>query len=397
MRTVRLGDIAESLPCSYGEEPINNEPTFDVVKVSNVSPHGQLCGEFELRSFRSTQIPDLLVREGELLVVKSSGSKANILSGKTAICSTDCAGRIVASNFLLRLRVDKSVALPRFIWYVLNSGRSKAFVKTIVGASTYPNLKWSLYSSHPVPLPPLSEQRRIAEILDKADALLAKRRAALAQLGTVTPSLFLDMFGDPATNPKGWPVCQLQEVVKAGTIITYGIVQAGEECPGGVPYIRTGDIVNGEIVRDGLRHTDPAIAAKFTRSRVQSGDIVMSIRATVGTTALVPSDLDGANLTQGTAKIAPGGQVEGPYLLHLLRAPGTQHWISRQIKGVTFREITLGRLRELPVMVPPIECQRDFARWVEAVDGVKSCERSSLADIQALVASLKYRAFRGEL
>ena len=57
-----------------------------------------------------------------------------------------------------------------------------------------------------LPLPPLPEQRRIAEILDKADALRAKRRAALAQLDTLTQSIFLDMFGDPATNPKGWPV-----------------------------------------------------------------------------------------------------------------------------------------------------------------------------------------------
>src|SRR5208283_2432317 len=138
-----------------------------------------------------------------------------------------------------------------------------------------------------------------------------------------------------------WPEAALQEVVKAGTIITYGIVQAGEEFSGGVPYIRTGDIVDGEIVRDGLRHTDPTLADRFTRSRVQPGEIVMSIRATVGTTALVPLDLDGANLTQGTARIAPGEHVDGFYLLHLLRAPGTQHWISRQIKGATFREITL--------------------------------------------------------
>ncbi len=65
-----------------------------------------------------------------------------------------------------------------------------------------------------IPLPPLPEQRRIAEILDKADALRAKRRAALAQLDTLTQSIFLDMFGDPATNPKGWPTVALADVAK---------------------------------------------------------------------------------------------------------------------------------------------------------------------------------------
>src|SRR5439155_10326718 len=134
------------------------------------------------------------------------------------------------------------------------------------------------------------------------------------------------------------------------------------------PYIRTGDIVEGEIVLDGLRHTDPQIAARFSRSRVETGDIVMSIRATVGTTALVPEELHGANLTQGTARIAPGQSVEQCYLLSYLRTAGTQHWIGRQVKGATFREITLARLRELPVSVPPIEVQRDFTRRFTAVD-----------------------------
>ena len=91
----------------------------------------------------------------------------------------------------------------------------------------------------------------------------------------------------------------------------------------------------------------------------------MSIRATVGTTALVPKILDGSNLTQGTARIAPGEKVTSEYLLHFLRSPKTQNWIKRQVKGATFREITLTRLRELPVVIPPISIQRDFSKKVK--------------------------------
>ena len=158
------------------------------------------------------------------------------------------------------------------------------------------------------------------------------------------------MFGDPVANPNVWDIRQLREVVREGTIVTYGIVQAGEEFPGCVPYIRTGDIVDGVIKQNGLRHTDPEIAAKFGRSRVEAGDIVISIRATVGTTALVPPELEGANLTQGTAKITAGKSIDRIYLLHFPRTAGTQNWISRHVKGATFREITLTRLRELPVL-----------------------------------------------
>ena len=116
MKTVRLGEIAESLPCDYGDDPAQGVPSYEVVKVSNVNGEGQFHGDFEKRQFRADQLANLLVKEGELLVVKSSGSKANILSGKTAICGSDRAGRIVASNFLLRLRVDETAAIPRFLW-----------------------------------------------------------------------------------------------------------------------------------------------------------------------------------------------------------------------------------------------------------------------------------------
>jgi len=248
-----------------------------------------------------------------------------------------------------------------------------------------------------IPVPPLEEQRRIAAILDQAETLRTQRHQALAHLDTLTQSLFLDMFGDPQANPMSWPTRELQEVVKPGAIVTYGIVQAGDELPGGVPYIRTGDLVNGSIRLTELRHTDPELAAKFSRSRVETNEIVMSIRATVGTTALVPAELDGANLTQGTARIAPGEDMHFNYLLYFLRSDSTQHWIDRQVKGATFREITLGRLRELPVLVPPLSLQQTFATRIQAIEALKATHRTALAELDALFASLQQRAFAGEL
>ena len=299
----------------------------------------------------------------------------------------------VTGNAMALDDLDESRVSAEYLVYALRNGS----LAQAISGTAQPQITRQSLTAISITLPPLAEQRRIAEVLDRAEALRAKRRAALAQLDSLTQSLFLDIFGDPATNQKGWPVRQLQEVVKEGTIVTYGIVQAGEEFRGGVPYIRTGDIVDGEIVAAGLRHTDPTIAAKFRRSRVEAGDIVMSIRATVGTTALVPPELDGANLTQGTGKISPGEKTDRLFLLNFLRTSGTQHWISLQIKGATFREITLTRLRELPVAVPPIELQREFARRVTAVEKLKTAQRASLAELDALFATLQHRAFRGEL
>jgi type I restriction enzyme S subunit len=246
-------------------------------------------------------------------------------------------------------------------------------------------------------LPPIEEQRRIAAVLGAADALRAKRREALAQLDTLTQVIFVNMFGNAAAGARDWPTLELSEVVAEDTTVTYGIVQAGEEYEGGVPYIRTGDIVDGAIRTEALRHTDPQIAARFPRSRVRSGEIVISIRATVGTTARVPPELEGANLTQGTARISPGEAVTAAFLLEHLRSHSTQQWLQRQVKGATFREITLKRLRELPVRVPPLGLQQEFQIRSRAVSDQRLVGRRGLDHLESLFASLQQRAFRGEL
>lgn len=339
------------------------------------------------------------VDPGDLGSTKFSFTESHVLYGKlrpylakiaapdfAGICSTDIVpvlpGPLIDRRFLLHfLRQPTMIALA--------SARS-------VGINL-PRLSPSVLEAFPIPLPPLPEQRRIAAILDQADALRTKRQAALSQLDTVTQSIFLDIFGDPESNPKGWEVVPLAGAVRAGTIVTYGIVQAGDEYEDGVPYIRTGDIVKGEIATTQLRRTAPDIAARFARSRVEVGDIVMSIRATVGTTALVPPSIAGANLTQGTARIAPSETVQRQYLLHMLRTPGIQNWIQRQVKGATFREITLSRLRELPVSVPPVAEQQAFGFRCDAVEDLKRLQRESALQNDELFAALRHRAFQGEL
>ena len=244
-----------------------------------------------------------------------------------------------------------------------------------------------------IPLPPLPEQRRIASILDGVDSLRGVRRRALHQLDLLPGEMFDGLFGVGVSN---FPIQDLGDVVAEGTSVTYGIVQAGPETPGGVPYIRTGDLVDGEIRAQGLRLTSPEIARRFPRSTVRKGEIVMSIRATVGTTALVPAELDGANLTQGTARIAPGPEVDAVYLLGFLRSRQAQAWIAAQVKGATFREITLGRLRELPVLVPQRDLQQRFVRAFDLVQSAKFAHQSHLAKLDELFAALQYHAFRGE-
>ena len=258
--------------------------------------------------------------------------------------------------------------------------------------ATIPHVDKARLEAIEFPAMPLSEQRRIVVILDKADAIRRKCRWVLGLADDFTVSLFQKMFGN-----SDWPTRTLADVVASDTSVTYGIVQAGPEVEGGTPYIRTGDIKNGKILVEGLRHTSPDIASKFNRSRVKAGDIVMSIRATVGTTAVVPPELEGANLTQGTARIAPGEHVTSAYLLSYLRSQQAQEWIEGQVKGATFREITLSRLRELPVPTPPITMQQEYCKLYHKAQGLASKMAADLSKSTELNLSLSQRAFSGAL
>ncbi len=246
-----------------------------------------------------------------------------------------------------------------------------------------------------IPLPPLPEQKRIAAILDKTDAIRRKRQQAIQLADDFLRAVFLDMFGDPVTNPKGWETFTLADVVRKDSIITYGIVQAGEHVDGGVPYIRTGDFKDGRLVRSGYARTSTDIASKFKRSEVAPGDIVYCIRASVGSADVVPEFLAGANLTQGTAKISPAHDMKAEFLVELLRSAGFRSWIDKNSKGATFKEITLARLREAPVFKPPMFEQETFIR-IKKIVMERLAGKFQEADVP-LFESLSQKAFSGQL
>jgi len=392
MRQVALQDVADINPSL--DAALADDEAVPFLPMSAIDAEVVDAVDADTRPFREVRKGYTPFIADDVLVAKITPCFEN---GKIAQAKPTRRVGFGSTEFHV-IRTHRSELDPRYLVYFLRQERiRKDGARKMTGSAGQRRVPEHFLANLKVPLPPLPEQRRIAGILDKADALRAKRRTALAQLDTLTQSIFLDMFGDTATNPKGWPVVELRSVVREGTIVTYGIVQAGDEFPGGVPYIRTGDIVDGQISVRGLRHTAPEIAARFRRSRVEAGDIVMSIRATVGTTAEVPRELDGANLTQGTARIAPGEQIVGRYLLNYLRAPGTQKWIERQIKGATFREITLARLRELPVWIPPMSLQQEFAARATHVARLKRSQARCMGTLDALFGTLQQAAFQGGL
>ncbi|MEM9008769.1 MAG: restriction endonuclease subunit S, partial [Cyanobacteria bacterium P01_F01_bin.86] len=165
--------------------------------------------------------------------------------------------------------------------------------------------------------------------------------------------------------PEHWNITQLKYVVHPKTSITYGIVQAGPEVPNGIPYIKTSDMAGDKLPLEGYARTSPEIDASYQRSKVSAGDIVVAIRATVGKCLPVPPDLEGANLTQGTAKVSPGDTVLADYLLLSMKSESAQDYFGLMSKGATFKEITLDALRRTPLAFPPLSEQAQITHFLD--------------------------------
>lgn len=264
----------------------------------------------------------------------------------------------------------------------------------LASATTVPALRKSELERLLVPLPPLPEQRRIADILDKADALRAKRRASLAQLDILTHSIFLDMFGDPATNPKGWKVLPVGDLVEK--VSTWNPATRPSAL---FRYIDIAAIDQSRkrIVAD--REFIGSEAPSRAKQLVRTGDVLVStVRPNLNAVAIVPSHLDGATASTGFCVLRPtAGQISAEYLFALVRSQPFVGAMTRQATGASYPAVTDSIVRSWRAPIPPFAIQQEYAHRVAAAQRVRDRYEAASEEMQTLFASLQDRAFRGEL
>lgn len=288
---------------------------------------------------------------------------------------------------------------PAYFAHYFRTSTYRRRVSALAAGVNINNLRNEHLDEIEIPLPSISVQRRIAEILDKADALRAKRRAALAQLDTLTQSIFIDMFGDPATNPRGWPIVTIADIcdVKGGKRLPKGEEYSATPTP--YRYIRVTDLQSGTVDEAALVYLKPEIQAEIARYIVNRGDVIISIAGSIGLVAPVPESLDGVNLTENAAKLVPRsrGRYNEFFLASFLQTSFAQGQISSHIGQVTIGKLALFRIEKIKLPLPPLEAQRRFASCVAAVKRHRASQLTALAELNALFASLQHRAFEGGL
>jgi type I restriction enzyme, S subunit len=248
-----------------------------------------------------------------------------------------------------------------------------------------------------IPLPPIAEQKRIAAILDKAEEIRSQRRQALEQLDVIAQSIFLEMFGDPVTNPKVWQTKRCKNICHR---ITVGIVvqPASYYQDKGVPALRSLNIKEDSISLDNLVFfSQNDNETKLSKTRLKASDVVLVRTGQPGTAAVVPDNLDGVNAIDLLITTPRNDVVDSKYLCHFFNSLGGKKLVLSSQVGQIQKHLNVGILNEALIPLPPIALQQEFARRVETIAQLKATHRESLAQLDALFASLQHRAFRGEL
>jgi len=292
----------------------------------------------------------------------------------------------------------------KFLYHWLRKNRP--YLEGLGNGATFKEVSKAVVSRIEISLPPLLDQERIADVLDRAEALRAKRRSALAQLDILTHSIFLDMFGDPRANEKGWnkvPIGSLISGVRGGAPL-----KPEDFVESGFPILHKGAIKShGEISLDAKKKTFSTVeyASAHRQSVANRECLAITLRDLVPTGPSIGLVVDLRKGPHDEYLLAQGayafrvnlGRTTPEYFVYLSNMPTFRHVLRQNAVGSTQIHIRTPIYLAISVPLPPVELQRTFARRVEVVEKLRAKQQASLVKVDTLFDSMQSRAFNGEL
>lgn len=246
-----------------------------------------------------------------------------------------------------------------------------------------------------IPLPNLAIQQRIAAILDQADALIQNNRAIVQKYDALTQSLFLDMFGDPVKNEKGWEIRKMEEI---SLKITDGTHQSPKFLKEGIPFLLVSNIVNNKInYKTNKFISEEDFETLNKRTPIEIGNILLTSVGSYGNPAIIESQMKFA-FQRHIAFIKPNhSMINYHFLFHFLKSDLIKREIDKKVKGAAQKTYNLVELKKLRIILPTITLQNLFAERVAVIEAQKQQAQLELAKSEELFNSLLQRAFKGEL
>lgn len=316
--------------------------------------------------------------------------------GRTAVVPSN-ADEMNCNQAIGIIRLQENVD-PHYVDYWLQTDDARRQIAGSKVTATISNLSLGCIKNLKIPLPPLSEQRRIAAILDKADSIRRKRKEAIALTEELLRSSFLDMFGDPVTNPVGWPIVLMKKVIRE---TQYGTSARANLDALGLPVLRMNNITySGEIDLTDIKWC-PIAQPDLAKYTVRKGDLLFNRTNSpelVGKTAVWPFDEEYAFAgylvrVRFLEDFALPAFISG----YLNSKYGKKYLFEKAKPSNNMSNFSASEFCKIPIILPPLKEQKKYADLVEGVRFRNAQMTKALESANSLFSSLLQRAFRGEL
>ena len=242
-----------------------------------------------------------------------------------------------------------------------------------------------------VPLPPLDEQRRIAATLDKVSGLIAKRREQLDKLDELVKARFVEMFGDPVSNPYNWEKVPLSELADIRIGPFGSLLHKEDYIEGGHPLVNPSHIIDGKIVIDEKLTVSHQKYIELEAYHLKAGDVVMGRRGEMGRCAVVSQE--GLLCGTGSLLIRPKGKVTADYIQKIISFPSFKKMIEDMAVGQTMPNLNVPIVSAFKIIKPPMQVQENYYTFVTQVDKSKLTIQQSLDKLEVLKRALMQQYF----
>ena len=337
------------------------------------------------------KVNDDIAKKNKLKVIPAG----SILFAKSGMSATKNRIFITTENSYYVSHLAAVIPSPKYDSSYLARFLSWYNPTNLILDNAYPSIRLEDINNLEITLPNLANQQRIAAILDQADAIIQNNRAIVQKYDALTQSLFLDMFGDPVMNEKGWEVKNLGKILKFLTSGSRGWAKYYSNA--GDIFLRIQNIGYNKLRLDDLTFINTPNTAEAKRTKVEPGDIVISITADLGRTAVISSDFPTAFINQHLAILRFSEESNPFYISAFIASKGGQTLFNKLDKGGVKSGLNFTDLKSYKLLLPPLELQNQFAERVAVIEAQKQKAQLELAKSEELFNSLLQRAFNGEL
>ncbi len=296
-----------------------------------------------------------------------------------------------ATSEMLPLKPDARVLSREYLAAYLRSDSFVSWAVSKTAGAKMPRLGTKVLLNKEIPLPPLEEQRRIAAVLDKVSDLIAKRRAQLDKLDLLVKARFVEMFGDPVSNEKNWPIVTLGDIAEIRIGPFGSLLHKEDYIAGGHALVNPSHIIDGQICVDENLTVSDEKYDELSAYQLRINDIALGRRGEMGRCAVVHQE--GLLCGTGSMIIRPYSQMKPYFLQNIISNPAYKRIIEDKAVGVTMMNLNVPIVSALTVPLLPVHLQEQFIDFMGQVGKAKLTIQQSLDKLEVLKKALMQEHF----